>query len=72
MRKKVILSEALFQVNVNEASEWVKVALPHTWNALDGQDGGSDYERGERRYKIDLPAPSEGYKRYERRGQKLV
>ena len=20
--------------------------LPHTWNALDGQDGGDDYKRG--------------------------
>ena len=23
-----------------------KVNLPHTWNNLDGQDGGSDYYRG--------------------------
>lgn len=22
------------------------VSLPHTWNALDGQDGGFDYQRG--------------------------
>lgn len=22
------------------------VAIPHTWNALDGQDGGADYDRG--------------------------
>lgn len=22
------------------------VNLPHTWNALDGQDGGNDYHRG--------------------------
>ena len=22
------------------------VALPHTWNAVDGQDGGNDYWRG--------------------------
>ena len=20
--------------------------LPHTWNAIDGQDGGNDYKRG--------------------------
>ena len=24
------------------------VALPHTWNAVDGQDGGNDYYRGTR------------------------
>ena len=22
------------------------VTLPHTWNAMDGQDGGNDYYRG--------------------------
>ena len=22
------------------------VTLPHTWNAIDGQDGGDDYKRG--------------------------
>lgn len=25
---------------------WERVSLPHTWNCLDGQDGGSDYYRG--------------------------
>lgn len=25
---------------------WVFVNLPHTWNAIDGQDGGNDYYRG--------------------------
>lgn len=25
--------------------EWEKVDLPHTWNAQDGSDGGSDYDR---------------------------
>jgi beta-galactosidase len=25
---------------------WQKVDLPHTWNAVDGQDGGNDYRRG--------------------------
>ena len=23
-----------------------RVNLPHTWNAIDGQDGGNDYFRG--------------------------
>lgn len=26
--------------------EVIPVALPHTWNAADGQDGGNDYYRG--------------------------
>lgn len=33
-----------------------KVTLPHTWNAIDGQDGGSDYFRGECTYARLLPA----------------
>lgn len=33
-----------------------KVTLPHTWNAIDGQDGGSDYFRGECTYTRSLPA----------------
>ena len=33
-----------------------KVTLPHTWNAIDGQDGGSDYFRGECTYTRPLPA----------------
>ncbi len=27
-------------------SAWQTVDLPHTWNGLDGQDGGDDYRRG--------------------------
>ena len=26
--------------------KWNFVNLPHTWNAIDGQDGGNDYYRG--------------------------
>ena len=26
--------------------DWEAVTLPHTWNAIDGQDGGNDYWRG--------------------------
>lgn len=29
-----------------DAIESIKVNLPHTWNNLDGQDGGNDYFRG--------------------------
>ena len=27
-------------------ADWEPVCLPHTWNAVDGQDGGNDYHRG--------------------------
>ena len=29
-----------------EGKECVAVNLPHSWNAIDGQDGGNDYFRG--------------------------
>ena len=31
------------------------VTLPHTWNAIDGQDGGNDYYRGTCSYTTVLP-----------------
>jgi len=40
--------------------KWDWVNLPHSWNAIDGQDGGNDYYRGTAYYaktldKMDLP-----------------
>ncbi len=32
------------------------VTLPHTWNAVDGQDGGNDYHRGTCWYVRELSA----------------
>lgn len=38
------------------------VTLPHTWNAVDGQDGGNDYYRGTCSYtrKLEKPELSDG------------
>ena len=33
---------------------WVRVDLPHTWNAFDGEDGGNDYRRGAGWYRRHL------------------
>ena len=27
-------------------SSWTSISLPHTWNNMDGQDGGNNYYRG--------------------------
>jgi len=45
---------------------WNWVNLPHTWNAIDGQDGGNDYYRGTCWYaksldKMDLPTADRYY-----------
>ncbi|MBQ8278220.1 MAG: glycoside hydrolase family 2 protein [Roseburia sp.] len=46
--------------------KWYWVTLPHTWNDIDGQDGGNDLYRGTAYYakklsKIDLPTADQYY-----------
>ena len=46
--------------------DWYFVNLPHSWNAIDGQDGGNDYYRGTCYYakvidKMDLPEADKYY-----------
>ena len=52
MREFKLITEARFG---KSGESLVAVALPHTWNNLDGQDGGNDYWRGIGTYEIDLP-----------------
>lgn len=58
--------------NINEnwvfvkENEKITVNLPHTWNGIDGQDGGNDYYRGKCTYikeiaKVDMPQGEEIY-----------
>ncbi len=61
MRTKTLLTEALF---AKQGEAFAPVSLPHTWNALDGQDGGNDYWRGVGVYTIALPDPTPGKKQY--------
>jgi beta-galactosidase len=45
---------------LNDASApWIDVTLPHTWNALDGEDGGSSYYRGVGWYRRHLTVPAD-------------
>jgi beta-galactosidase len=43
----------------NDAS-WTSLSLPHTWNNLDGQDGGNNYYRGVGWYRKHYTVPA-GY-----------
>lgn len=61
MRKTTLLTQARF---ARGEEVFCTVALPHTWNAQDGQDGGNDYWRGTGHYEIDLPAPTTGMRQY--------
>ncbi|MBQ7098256.1 MAG: glycoside hydrolase family 2 protein, partial [Oscillospiraceae bacterium] len=56
MRKTTILNaDWLFRYHDGSES---RLDLPHTWNALDGQDGGGDYWRGTCVYEKDFPMPA--------------
>lgn len=61
MRTMTLLTEARF---AKFGEPLVNIALPHTWNNLDGQDGGNDYWRGIGTYEIELPNPTAGKKQY--------
>ena len=66
-----INSDWVFQKDCSQAPKampenWETVCLPHSWNAIDGQDGGGDYFRGTCCYakqlcKADLPAADRYY-----------
>ena len=54
------------QAPLQLCTDWETVSLPHTWNAIDGQDGGNDYFRGTCCYakslvKADLPQADRYY-----------
>ena len=61
MRSILKLGKALF---AKEGESLAPVSLPHTWNDLDGQDGGNDYWRGVGHYVIDLPEPTANMRQY--------
>ncbi len=55
MRRTISLNENwIFQ---GQSGEEVSVNIPHTWNNLDGQDGGNDYYRGTCVYKKTFLMP---------------
>ena len=45
MRHEIILNQG-WSFYKTERAPAEAVTLPHTWNAIDGQDGGNDYYRG--------------------------
>ena len=69
MRNKICLNKDwLFIKNTDDitARGGESVDLPHTWNAIDGQDGGNDYFRGSCLYvkslkKAELPSADRYY-----------
>ena len=58
MRKKIALMDGWQFTKPGEQE--TAVNLPHTWNSMDGQDGGNDYWRGTCVYKKTFPKPEFG------------
>ena len=55
MRKKQLLNTGWRFTGLDGSTR--NVDIPHTWNALDGQDGGNDYRRGTCVYEKDFSCP---------------
>ncbi len=66
INRKWAFTKQANEVPTSIDTRWDFVNLPHTWNALDGQDGDNDYWRGTAYYakellKEDLPAADRYY-----------
>ena len=58
MRKELLLNKC-WTFRYHDGTE-TAVDIPHTWNAIDGQDGGNDYWRGTCTYEKTFDAPAYG------------
>ena len=63
---KWAFSKEAAEIPTEISPKWNFVNIPHSWNAIDGQDGGNDYYRGTAYYakaldKMDLPAADRYY-----------
>ncbi len=56
MRQTILLNDS-WQFTYHDGSVQT-VSIPHTWNNIDGQDGGNDYWRGTCHYQKTFPKPS--------------
>ena len=66
LNRKWAFSKETTAVPTEISSRWNFVNLPHSWNAIDGQDGDNDYFRGTAYYaksfnKASLPAAAQYY-----------
>ena len=53
-RTQTLMQDWIF---TNQSGKQRPIDLPHTWNAIDGQDGGNDYYRGTCTYEKEFVMP---------------
>jgi len=66
LNRKWAFAKQVSDVPASIPAEWNWVNLPHSWNAIDGQDGENDYFRGTCMYvktldKLDMPVSDKYY-----------
>ena len=66
INRKWAFAKGIAEAPAQIPAEWNLVNLPHSWNAIDGQDGDNDYYRGTACYakafnKMDLPEAEQYY-----------
>ncbi len=66
LNTKWAFTKEISEIPQTMPEKWYWVTLPHSWNDIDGQDGGTDYYRGTCYYakevkKIDLPENAQYY-----------
>lgn len=57
MRKIILLDKNWTFYKNPDSTQGEELSLPHTWNAVDGQDGGNDYYRGTCKYECHFSRP---------------
>lgn len=57
MRKIILLDKNWTFYKNPDSTQGEEGSLPHTWNAVDGQDGGNDYYRGTCKYECHFSRP---------------
>ena len=66
LNKEWAFTKQIDAIPVQMPENWETVNVPHSWNAVDGMDGGNDYYRGTCHYakrlnKADFPAAERYY-----------
>ncbi len=66
LNRKWAFTKQATSIPAQMPTDWNFVNLPHSWNAIDGQDGDNDYFRGTAYYakainKLDLPSADRYY-----------
>ena len=66
LNAKWLFTKGATEIPAQTPDGWEALDIPHSWNSVDGQDGGNDYFRGTAYYakqlsKAELPVAQQYY-----------